>query len=408
MEPVDRYGGDDFRSIEADNTSAFNCRAATGSSHWSNHAYGRAIDVNPIENPYVERRRELAPRERAVPRPLAAPGRHGVRGRRARRGVPRERLGMGRQLDRAASRTTSTSPPTADRVARVLRGALAASVTPLRDGGAALDEDAFGPVVDFLAAGGLDGLLALGTNGEGILLSRRRAPARRRALRRGARRPSPGRRPLRRAVDRRHGRARRARGRGRRRRGRGDRAAVLQARRRVAARALRRRGRAPARRCPFYVYEFAITSGYAVPPDRRPRACASGRPNLAGLKVSDRPWEELEPYLIEGLDVFVGSEGADRARAGPGRRRRGLRAGLGVPRDRRRRRARRGRRSRRAAGADRPLSAPRGAQARARPPRRADPRGRARAAARADRRRAGGARRGARRMSSRPRSAPRS
>ena len=53
MEPVDRYGGDDYRSIEADNTSAFNCRAATGSTHWSQHAYGRAIDVNPIENPYV-------------------------------------------------------------------------------------------------------------------------------------------------------------------------------------------------------------------------------------------------------------------------------------------------------------------------------------------------------------------
>ena len=53
MELVDRYGGDDFRSIEADNTSAFNCRAATGSSGWSQHAYGRAIDVNPIENPYV-------------------------------------------------------------------------------------------------------------------------------------------------------------------------------------------------------------------------------------------------------------------------------------------------------------------------------------------------------------------
>jgi D-alanyl-D-alanine carboxypeptidase len=53
MEPIDRYGGDDFRSIEADNTSAFNCRPATGSSRWSQHAYGRAIDVNPIENPYV-------------------------------------------------------------------------------------------------------------------------------------------------------------------------------------------------------------------------------------------------------------------------------------------------------------------------------------------------------------------
>jgi hypothetical protein len=53
MLPVDAYGGDDFRSIEADNTSAFNCRPATGSSNWSNHAYGRAVDVNPIENPYI-------------------------------------------------------------------------------------------------------------------------------------------------------------------------------------------------------------------------------------------------------------------------------------------------------------------------------------------------------------------
>jgi hypothetical protein len=53
MRPVDAYGGSDFRSIEADNTSAFNCRHVEGTSRWSNHAYGRAIDVNPIENPYV-------------------------------------------------------------------------------------------------------------------------------------------------------------------------------------------------------------------------------------------------------------------------------------------------------------------------------------------------------------------
>ena len=53
MQLVDVYGGSDFRSIEADNTSAFNCRRATGSSSWSNHAYGLAIDINPIENPYV-------------------------------------------------------------------------------------------------------------------------------------------------------------------------------------------------------------------------------------------------------------------------------------------------------------------------------------------------------------------
>ncbi|MFI9593639.1 M15 family metallopeptidase [Nonomuraea sp. NPDC052265] len=53
MKLVDVYKGDDFASIEADNTSAFNCRRATGSSNWSNHAYGQAIDINPRENPYV-------------------------------------------------------------------------------------------------------------------------------------------------------------------------------------------------------------------------------------------------------------------------------------------------------------------------------------------------------------------
>ncbi len=53
MVPVDAYGASDFRSIEADNTSAFNCRYVAGTRRWSQHAYGRAIDVNPIENPYV-------------------------------------------------------------------------------------------------------------------------------------------------------------------------------------------------------------------------------------------------------------------------------------------------------------------------------------------------------------------
>jgi len=53
MVPVDAYGASDFRSIEADNTSAFNCRYVDGTTRWSEHAYGRAIDVNPIENPYV-------------------------------------------------------------------------------------------------------------------------------------------------------------------------------------------------------------------------------------------------------------------------------------------------------------------------------------------------------------------
>jgi hypothetical protein len=56
MVPVDAYGASDFRSIEADNTSAFNCRVVDGTSRWSEHAYGRAIDLNPIENPYVTAR----------------------------------------------------------------------------------------------------------------------------------------------------------------------------------------------------------------------------------------------------------------------------------------------------------------------------------------------------------------
>jgi hypothetical protein len=50
---VDRFGASDYDSIQADNTSAFNCRDATGTTHWSEHAYGEAIDINPIENPYV-------------------------------------------------------------------------------------------------------------------------------------------------------------------------------------------------------------------------------------------------------------------------------------------------------------------------------------------------------------------
>ncbi len=53
MRPVDAYGGNDDRSVAADNTSAFNCRFVEGTRRYSEHAYGRAIDVNPIENPSV-------------------------------------------------------------------------------------------------------------------------------------------------------------------------------------------------------------------------------------------------------------------------------------------------------------------------------------------------------------------
>ena len=55
MRLVSDYRASDFQSIEADNTSAFNCRAVTGGKKWSNHSYGKAIDINPIENPYISR-----------------------------------------------------------------------------------------------------------------------------------------------------------------------------------------------------------------------------------------------------------------------------------------------------------------------------------------------------------------
>ena len=53
MRPVDDFRASDAASMAANNTSAFNCRVVSGSTRWSQHAYGTAIDVNPIQNPYV-------------------------------------------------------------------------------------------------------------------------------------------------------------------------------------------------------------------------------------------------------------------------------------------------------------------------------------------------------------------
>jgi hypothetical protein len=61
---VDRYGADDRESMRHDNTSAFNCRYVAGTTTWSQHAYGRAIDINPVENPYVSGSRVSPPRGR--------------------------------------------------------------------------------------------------------------------------------------------------------------------------------------------------------------------------------------------------------------------------------------------------------------------------------------------------------
>jgi hypothetical protein len=50
---VEVYKGSDDASMAADNTSGFNCRYVSGTRRWSQHAYGLAIDINPVENPYV-------------------------------------------------------------------------------------------------------------------------------------------------------------------------------------------------------------------------------------------------------------------------------------------------------------------------------------------------------------------
>lgn len=58
---IDRFGGDDDASMAADNTSAFNCRPVAGTTRWSEHAWGRAVDINPVENPWVDGDRVAPP-----------------------------------------------------------------------------------------------------------------------------------------------------------------------------------------------------------------------------------------------------------------------------------------------------------------------------------------------------------
>ena len=188
----------------------------------------------------------------------------------------------------------------------MLRGAVAAAVTPLRDGGEALDEDAFGAYADFLVAGGVDGVLALGTTGEGFLLP---LEQRLRAAQLFVE-AAGGRIAV--AV---HAGAQST----------WDTVQLAADAAELGADGVAVMGppyfpldpdellehlAAAARACaptPFYVYEFAARSGYAVPVDvvARLRERAD---NFRGLKVSDTPWERFAPYVIEGLDVFVGPE----------------------------------------------------------------------------------------------------
>jgi N-acetylneuraminate lyase len=185
-----------------------------------------------------------------------------------------------------------------------LRGALAAAVTPLRDGRP--DVDAVGPYVEFLAGHGVDGLLALGTTGEGVMF----LPVHRKEIARSFLEAAAGRIQV--AV---HAGAQTTH----------DTVALSEHAAAAGADAvaviappyfaldeeeLLAHFVAAAAACapvPFYLYEFEARSGYPIPlpviERLRERA-----PNLAGMKVSDSPWERLEPYLIEGLDVFVGAE----------------------------------------------------------------------------------------------------
>ena len=61
MRLVDEFGADDTASMQANNTSAFNCRFVAGTTRWSEHAFGRAIDVNPLVNPWVQGSRVSPP-----------------------------------------------------------------------------------------------------------------------------------------------------------------------------------------------------------------------------------------------------------------------------------------------------------------------------------------------------------
>ncbi|MEZ5099269.1 MAG: dihydrodipicolinate synthase family protein [Thermoleophilia bacterium] len=187
----------------------------------------------------------------------------------------------------------------------MLKGCVAAGITPLGAGGAELDEDAFGPYLDFLAAGGVDGVLALGTTGRDPALARRAPPRRRGFLAAAA-----GRLDV--AV---HAGAQTT----------ADTVALAEHAASIGADAVAviappyyaldaesvfRHLAAAAAACaptPFYVYEFAARAGYAIPVEvveRLRDAC----PNLAGLKVSDTPWEAFAPYLLPGLQVFAGPE----------------------------------------------------------------------------------------------------
>jgi dihydrodipicolinate synthase/N-acetylneuraminate lyase len=187
-----------------------------------------------------------------------------------------------------------------------LSGALAASVTPLREHGTEVDDDALGPLTDFFVREGLDGLLALGTAGEGILLT----VAERRRVADLFLQAADNRLQV--AV---HCGAQTT----------ADTVALAAHAAEVGADAVVVIGPpyfkldekaqyghffAAAAACaplPFYVYEFAATTGYAIAPAVLERL-RNDATNVVGLKVSDTPLAAFEKYVLPGFDIFVGPE----------------------------------------------------------------------------------------------------
>jgi dihydrodipicolinate synthase/N-acetylneuraminate lyase len=193
----------------------------------------------------------------------------------------------------------------------MLRGAIAAAVTPLTADGSALDEGAIGPLARFLAEQGIDGLLACGTTGEGVLLT---VDERRRVAERFIEARPDG---FQVAV---HAGAQTT----------ADTVSLATHAKEIGAdavaviappyfplgsRELFDHFRSAADACdplPFYIYEFAARSGYAIPVDVIEQLRCE-QTNVVGLKVSDTPFDAIEPYLIDGMDVFIGSEPLVRA-----------------------------------------------------------------------------------------------